>query len=64
MSMSIRQVINALMDAEDLDKECIIEVNKNMLPKSEYSWLQIHIDKVVNCAWGSAITAEEGDPDA
>ena len=59
MNMTIREVINALMDAEDLDKECIIEVNKTMLPESEYSWLQIHIDKVVNCAWGSAIEGKE-----
>lgn len=61
MSMTIRQVINALMDAKDLDKECIIEVNKTALPKSGYNWLQIHIEKVVNCDWGSVIEAKEGE---
>ena len=59
--MTIRQVIYTLMDAEDLDKECIIEVNKTTLPESEYDWLQIHIEKVVNCAWGSVIEAKEGE---
>ena len=61
MSMTIRQVITALMDAEDLDKECIIEVNKTMLQKSEYNWLQIHIEKVTNCDWASVIEAKEGE---
>lgn len=61
MSMTIRQVINALMDAKDLDKECIIEVNKTTLPESEYDWLQIDIEKVANLACSSVIQAKEGD---
>ena len=60
--MTIRQVINALMDAKDLDKECIIEVNKTTLPKDEYDWAQLDIEQVGNCSWGSVIGAREGEP--
>lgn len=61
MSMTIRQVINALINAEDLDKECIIEVNKEMLPESEYTWVEIQVEKVTNCACCSVIEAKEGE---
>lgn len=61
MGMTIRQVINALIDAEDLDNECIIEVNKEMLPESEYTWVEIQVEKVTNCDWGSVIEAKEGE---
>lgn len=66
MSMTIREVINALMDAKDLDKECIIEVNRSIFDNmnDEYTWADVRIEKVVNCAWGSTIEGREGDPDA
>ena len=64
MSMSIRQVINALMDAKDLDKECVIEVHRNIFDDENYDWCEVHIEKVVNCDWGSVVGGqknEEGD---
>ena len=59
--MTIRQVINALMDAKDLDKECIIEVNKNTVKDVEDNWVQIDVGKIVNLMWGSVIEAKVGD---
>lgn len=61
MSMTIRQVIIALMDAKDLDKECIIEVNKNTFKDVKDGWVQIDIGQIFNLMWGSVIEAEEGD---
>lgn len=63
MSMTIRQVINALMDAKDLDKECIIEVNRTIFDNmdDDYTWADVHIEKVVNCECGSVIEGKEGE---
>lgn len=59
--MTIRQVINALMDAKDLDKECIIEVNKNTVKDVDDDWVQIDVGQIVNLMWGSVIEAKEGE---
>ena len=59
MSMTIRQVINALIDAKDLDKECIIEVNRSIFDNTNDEWVDVNIEKTVNCAWGSVIEGKE-----
>lgn len=59
MSMTIREVINALMDAKDIDKECIIEVNRNIFNNTDDDWVEVNIDEVVNCACGSVIAGKK-----
>lgn len=61
MSMTVRQVINALIDAKDLDKECVIEVNKDELKNVDDNWVQLDVGNIVNLMWGSVIEAKVGD---
>lgn len=51
--MTIREVINVLMDAPDKDKNFIIECQKNALNNIDTEWGQLEIVRIVNCVWGS-----------
>lgn len=59
MTMTIREVINALMDAKHIDQECIIEVNRSIFDNTDDEWVEVNIEKVVNCAWGSVIEGKK-----
>lgn len=61
MSMTIRAVINALMDAKHLDQECVIEVNRSVFDNTDddTTWVDVDVEKVINCAWGSVIEGKE-----
>lgn len=61
MSMTVRQVINALIDAKDLDKECVIEVNKDELKNVDDNWVQLDVGNIVYLMWGSIIEGKVGD---
>lgn len=57
--MTIREVINALMDAKDLDKECVIEVNRSIFNNTVDDWVVVDIEKIANCAWSSVIEGKK-----
>lgn len=61
MSMTIREVIHKLMEAKDLDKECVIEVSKSVFDNAydDYTWVDVDIEKISNCDWGCIIEGEE-----
>lgn len=51
--MTIREVINVLIDAPDKDKPFIIECRKDVLKNHDYEWGQLEITKIVNCTYAS-----------
>ncbi len=51
--MTIREVINVLIDAPDKDKPFIIECRKDVLKNHDYEWGQLKITKIVNCTHSS-----------
>lgn len=55
--MTIREVINVLIDAPDKDKPFIIECRKNVLENHNYEWGQLALTKIVNCTYGSVAEA-------
>lgn len=59
--MTIREVINILIDAPDKDKPFIIECRKDVLKNHEYEWGQLKITNIVNCTHSSVATVESED---
>lgn len=57
MGMSIRQIINVLMDAPDKDKPFIVECRRDELNKCKYEWGQLEISKLTNCGHSSIAEA-------
>lgn len=55
--MTIREVINILIDAPDKDKPFIIECRKDVLKNHDYEWGQLEITKIVNCTHSSVAEA-------
>lgn len=56
--MTIREVINALIDAPNKDKPFIIECRKDVLKNHDCEWAQLKITKIVNCTHLSVAEAE------
>lgn len=56
--MTIREVINVLIDAPDKDKPFIVECRKDVLKNHNYEWGQLNITKIVNCNHSSVAEAE------
>lgn len=61
--MTIREVINVLMDAPDKDKPFIVECRKDVLKDHDYEWEQLEITKIVNCIHSSVAEAESEEED-
>jgi hypothetical protein len=55
--MTIREVINVLIDAPDKDKPFIIECRKDVLKNHDYEWGQLEITKIENCTHSSVAEA-------
>ena len=55
--MTIREVINVLIDAPDKDKPFIVECRKDVLKNCDYEWGQLEITKIVNCTYSSVAEA-------
>lgn len=55
--MTIREVINVLIDAPDKDKPFIVECRKDVLKNHDYEWGQLEITKIVNCTHASVAEA-------
>ena len=55
--MTIREVINILIDAPDKDKPFIIECRKDVLKNHNYEWGQLEVTKIVNCGHSSIAEA-------
>lgn len=55
--MTIREVINILIDAPDKDKPFIIECRKNVLKNHKYEWGQLEVTNIVNCGHSSVAEA-------
>lgn len=51
--MTIREVIEILMDAPDKDKPFIIECHKNTFADLKTEWGQGEVERIINCGWGS-----------
>lgn len=48
--MTIREVINILIDAPDKDKELITEFD---ISGNNTQWIQLDVINLQNCSWGS-----------
>jgi hypothetical protein len=59
--MTIREVINVLMDAPDKDKPFIVECRKDALKKHDYEWVQLEVTGIDNCTHSSIAEAESED---
>lgn len=59
--MTIREVINVLIDAPDKDKPFIIECRRDALKNHDYEWGQLGIKEIVNCTHSSVAEAESED---
>lgn len=57
--MTIREVINVLIDAPDKDKPFIVECRKDVLKNHKYEWGQLEIKKIINCTHSSVAEAEK-----
>lgn len=55
--MTIREVINVLIDAPDKDKPFIVECRKDVLKNHKFAWGQLEITKIVNCCHSSVAEA-------
>lgn len=55
--MTIREVINVLIDSPDKDKPFIVECRKDVLKNHNYEWGQLEIINIVNCSFGSVAEA-------
>lgn len=55
--MTIREVINVLIDAPDKDKPFIVECRKDVLKDHKFEWGQLEIINIVNCAYSSIAEA-------
>lgn len=56
--MTIREVINVLIDAPDKDKSFIVECRNDVLKNNDYEWVQLKITNIVNCIHSSVAEAE------
>ena len=56
--MTIREVINVLIDAPDKEKPFIVECRKDVLKNHDYEWRQLEVTKIVNCIHSSVAEAE------
>ena len=55
--MTIREVINVLIDAPDKDKPFIVECRKDVLKNHKLEWGQLEIINIVNCSFASVAEA-------
>ncbi len=55
--MTIREVINVLIDAPDKDKPFIVECRKDVLKNHNYEWGQLEIMNIINCTHSSVAEA-------
>lgn len=56
--MTIREVINVLIDAPDKEKPFIVECRTDVFKNQDYEWGQLEITKIVNCTHSSVAEAE------
>lgn len=56
--MTIREVINVLIDAPNKDKPFIVECRKDVLKNHDYEWGQLEVKRVINCVFASIAEAE------
>lgn len=56
--MTIREVINVLIDAPDKDKPFIVEVCKDAVIYNKYACVELEIKRIVNCEHLSVAEAE------
>ena len=57
--LTIREVIDILIDAPDKDKPFLIEIQKGTIPDDELEWHTINISQLVNCGYASMATADK-----
>lgn len=57
--MTIREVINVLIDAPDKNKPFIVECKSDFLEKHIFEYVQLEITDIVNCTHSSVATAKE-----
>lgn len=59
--MTIREVINVLIDAPDKEKPFIVECRTDVFKNHDYEWGwgQLEVTKIVNCTHSSVAEAEE-----
>lgn len=55
--MTVRELINQLLDADDMDNEVVLEVNKEAVANSDWNYQLLKIDSVNNCYSYSYITS-------
>lgn len=59
--MTIREVINVLIDAPNKDEPFIVECRKDAFKNCKYEWGRLEITKIVNCTHSSVAEAESED---
>ena len=59
--MTIREVINVLIDAPDKDKPFEIEIHNGVIPDDGYEWHTLGIENLRNCSYCSLATAIEAE---
>lgn len=58
--MTVREVINALINMPDLDKPFQVEISKKDIPQDYYEWIYLDVVQVGNYGCSSvAITHKE-----
>lgn len=57
--MTIRAIIDILMDAPDKDKPLIVECKKDVLKDHDHEWGQLEITNLVNCTHSSIAEARK-----
>ena len=56
--MTIREVINVLIDAPNKDEPFIVECRKDVFKNFKYEWGRLEITKIINCTHSSVAEAE------
>lgn len=56
--MTIREVINVLIDAPDKEKPFIVECRTGVFKNHDYEWGQLEVTKIINCTHSSVAEAE------
>lgn len=59
--MTIREVINVLIDTPNKDKPFIVECRKDVFKNCKYEWGRLEITKIINCTHSSVAEAESED---
>ncbi|MBQ1296676.1 MAG: hypothetical protein IIY21_21715 [Clostridiales bacterium] len=60
--MTIKEVINILIDAPNKEMPFIVECRKDVLKDHKYEWGQLEITKIVLCEYASIAEAQaEGE---